>query len=346
MKQEINTLRNNVDVIDKNIINLLIERKALTDRIINIKKSLNISVFDNVREVEIINNLKNEFSDTLNPKLIEHVLREVLFYSKSDTYKLNSIEKLDLNELLDKHPFLIAGPCTVESESQITEIADQLLNSGIRLLRGGAFKPRTSPFSFQGLEDDGLRLLKKTASERNMFVVSEFTDSRQLEELYDYVDIIQIGSRNMFSYGFLKQIGKKTAKDKKPILLKRNFNSTIQEFLFSAQYIINEGNNNVLLCLRGIRTFEQINSLMRNTPDLASILELRELTDLKIIYDPSHATGDAKFVVSTALAALQLGADGLIIETHTNPQNAVVDGKQSIEPSELDKVIDYINRNY
>ena len=343
---EINNLRLDVNRIDNEIIKLLIDRKLLSDNIINIKRRNNLSVYDKKRELEIISSLKEHFAGEINPNLIEKVLREVLFYSKSEHYKLNDISKIDLHSLLEKSPILIAGPCTVESEKQLTSIVSHLKNNGIRLLRGGAFKPRTSPFSFQGLEDDGLRMMKQIAEQNEMFVVTEFTDSRQLEALYEYADIIQIGSRNMFSYGFLKQIGKKTAIDQKPVLLKRSFNATLNEFLLSAQYILNEGNPNVMLCLRGIRTFEQIDSMMRNTPDLASILELKELTDFKVIFDPSHACGDAKFVVPLSKTALELGADGLMIETHTAPQDAITDGMQSIEPAELERLIDFINRNF
>ena len=343
---EINNLRLDVNDIDKEIIRLLIKRKTISDAIISIKKKQCLSVYDKTRELEIITSLKNQFEGEINPHLIEKVLREILFYSKTDFYKLDSNITGDLDSVLEKMPFLIAGPCTVESETQLRDIAEHLNQNGIRLLRGGAFKPRTSPYSFQGLEDEGLKMMKSIAEMYNMFVVTEFTDSRQLEELYEFADIIQIGSRNMFSYGFLKQIGKKTAFDRKPVLLKRSFNSTINEFLLSAEYIINAGNPNVILCLRGIRTFEQIDSMMRNTPDLASILELREHTDLKIVFDPSHACGDAKFVVPTAEAALKLGADGLIVETHNAPHDAITDGKQSIEPRELERLINYININY
>jgi len=343
---EIENLRANIDKLDRDIIKKLIERKEFSDLIISKKKILNISVFDKQRELEIITNLKKEFSDKINPHLIENVLREILFYSKSDSYQLKSDKSKNIFNILDKHPFLIAGPCTVESEEQINLIAQHLNRSGVKLLRGGAFKPRTSPFSFQGLEDEGLKLLKNVAQNNGMYIVTEFTDSRQLNELYDYADVIQIGSRNMFSYGFLKQVGKSTSIDKKPVLLKRSFNATLNEFLLAAQYIINEGNPNVILCLRGIRTFEQIDSQMRNTPDLASILELREMTDLKVVFDPSHACGDAKFVVPTAIAALNLGADGLIIETHTRPEEAITDGKQSIEPTELERVIHFMNNNF
>ncbi|GAB1370064.1 hypothetical protein MASR1M45_01220 [Candidatus Kapaibacterium sp.] len=344
MNEEIRKLRAEIDNIDKNIIDLLTFRKELSDKIISEKKCNNISVYDRQRELEIVDKLKSEFSQNINPQLIEGVFREILFYSKVDNYRINTNNKLF--EVLNSEPFIIAGPCTIESEEQLCNIANHLSKSGIKLLRGGAFKPRTSPFSFQGMEDEGLALMKKIADKYSMYTVSEFTDSRQLNELYDLVDVIQIGSRNMFSYGFLKQIGQRTAQDKKPVLLKRGFQSTVNEFLLSAQYIINEGNPNVILCLRGIRTFEQIDSDLRNTPDLATILELKEKTNLKIVFDPSHACGRSKYVVKTSIAALELGADGLIIETHNKPEEALSDGKQSIKPIELERIIDYINKYF
>ncbi|MFA5511981.1 MAG: bifunctional 3-deoxy-7-phosphoheptulonate synthase/chorismate mutase [Candidatus Kapaibacterium sp.] len=341
---EIINLRHEVDKIDREFIKLLIERKEISDKIIKFKRKMNISVYDKRRELEIITALKTEFQELINPQLIENILKEVLFYSKSDNNRLSKSISNRLMDALEDKPILIAGPCSVESEFQLDEIAESLAKGGFRFLRGGAFKPRTSPYSFQGLEGEGVKILKRIADKHKLFVVTEFTDSNQLDEYYDFADIIQIGSRNMFSYGFLKQVGKKTSKDKKPILLKRSFNATINEFLLAAEYLISEGNENILLCLRGIRTFEQIDSMMRNTPDLGAILELKELTDMKVIFDPSHASGDSKYVLSLSKAALQLGADGLLIETHPNPYEAVSDGKQSIQPIELMRLIDFVNR--
>lgn len=248
-----------------------------------------------------------------------------------------------LNQVLNNIPFIIAGPCSIESEYQINRIAEELSSAGIRLLRGGAFKPRTSPESFQGLGKEGLVYMREAADKNNMFVVSEVLETEQLEANYDMIDMIQIGSRNMSSTGFLKQVGKMSSKDQKPVLLKRGFSATLDELLSAADYILHEGNENIILCLRGIRTFEQINSSFRFTPDLASILELREKTNLKIIFDPSHAAGQARYIRKISDAALSLGVDGLIIESHYDPENAKSDKDQCILPKEVIDIYNSVN---
>jgi 3-deoxy-7-phosphoheptulonate synthase len=250
----------------------------------------------------------------------------------------NTIRIIDELEL---KPFVIAGPCSVESEEQITRIAGELSIQGIRFLRGGAHKPRTSPKTFQGLGDQGYEYLRRAADKYGMFSVSEVMDERQLDKSFDLVDMFQIGSRNMASYSFLKAIGKKTSTDNKPVLLKRGFSSTLQELIFAADYIIDQGNPNVILCLRGIRTFEQIESEMRFTPDLGAILELKERTNLRIVFDPSHSTGNKKYVVQVAKTALFMGADGLMIETHDRPEEAMSDPKQCILPDMLSEIMEY-----
>ena len=249
---------------------------------------------------------------------------------------------------MNNKPVIIAGPCAIESKEQIYEIAWELSQLGIKYLRGGAFKPRTSPKSFQGLGDIGIKYIRDAADAFNMQVVSEVLDTHQFDRCNDFIDIIQIGSKNMTSTGLLKYIGKKTSESKKNILLKRGFFSTITEFLFAAEYILNEGNPNIILCLRGIRTFEQIDSLLRNTPDLCGILELKERmkdVQLPVFFDPSHSTGSSKYVLDIAKAALLLGADGLLIECHNNPSVALSDGKQAILPEQLKTLIDYIKKS-
>ncbi|MBI5325313.1 MAG: 3-deoxy-7-phosphoheptulonate synthase [Ignavibacteriae bacterium] len=238
---------------------------------------------------------------------------------------------------------IIAGPCAVEDEKQINRLALKMKELGIEYFRAGAFKPRTSPKTFQGLGIEGLSLIKKAASDNGLLVVSEIMDNGELENCYDLIDIIQIGSRSMASYGFLKQIGRATSKDKKPVLLKRGFNATLQELLFASEYITNEGNPNVILCLRGIRTFEQIDSVLRFTPDLASILELKEKTDFPVLFDPSHSSGDSRYVERLAKAALILGCDGLLVEVHDEPENALSDGMQAIKPDVLKNIIEFRN---
>ncbi|MCL1788982.1 MAG: 3-deoxy-7-phosphoheptulonate synthase [Oscillospiraceae bacterium] len=222
---------------------------------------------------------------------------------------------------------IIAGPCSVESPEQILSVAESVQKSGAALLRGGAFKPRTSPYNFQGLRAEGIELLLEAKKVTGMPIVTEIMNAVHLP-LFKEVDIIQVGARNMQNFELLKELGQSG----KPILLKRGFANTLQELLMSAEYIMSEGNENVILCERGIRTFE---TYTRNTLDLSAVPVLRELTHLPIIIDPSHAIGVSRFVKPMALAAVASGADGLIIEVHDDPPNASCDGAQSLTPEEF-----------
>ncbi|MBQ6053334.1 MAG: 3-deoxy-7-phosphoheptulonate synthase [Clostridia bacterium] len=226
---------------------------------------------------------------------------------------------------------LIAGPCSVESEEQICAIAKQVKESGATLLRGGAFKPRTSPYSFQGLRDEGLKLLSVAKKMTGLPIVSEIMDIAHLES-FDDVDVIQVGARNMQNFELLKALGT----IRKPILLKRGLSSTYEELLMSAEYIMAGGNNNVILCERGIRTFE---TYTRNTLDISAIPVLKQLSHLPVIIDPSHASGKSALVVPLACAAVATGADGLIIEVHNDPEHALCDGPQSIRPEAFDALV-------
>lgn len=223
---------------------------------------------------------------------------------------------------------LIAGPCSVESEEQVTEVARDVKASGATMLRGGAFKPRTSPYSFQGLRADGIKLLKAAREITGLPIVTEIMDASQLP-LFEDVDVIQVGARNMQNFELLKLLGTID----KPILLKRGLSATYQELLMSAEYIMAGGNEKVILCERGIRTFE---TYTRNTLDIAAIPSLKTLTHLPIIVDPSHATGRSALVEPLSLAAVAAGADGLIIEVHNDPAHALCDGPQSLRPDVFD----------
>ncbi|MCR5484865.1 MAG: 3-deoxy-7-phosphoheptulonate synthase [Clostridiales bacterium] len=226
---------------------------------------------------------------------------------------------------------IIAGPCSVESRQQLCLIAESVKKSGATLLRGGAFKPRTSPYSFQGMRADGIELLLEAKKLTGLPIVTEIMDLSQLP-LFDDVDIIQVGARNMQNFELLKALGKTD----KPILLKRGLSSTIDELLMSAEYIMSGGNSKVILCERGIRTFE---TATRNTLDLSCIPVLKERSHLPIIIDPSHSTGVARYVKPMALAAAAAGADGLIIEVHNDPPHALCDGVQSLTPDEFDDLV-------
>ena len=225
---------------------------------------------------------------------------------------------------------IIAGPCSVESSEQVCAIAQAVKKSGATLLRGGAFKPRTSPYAFQGLRGEGIKLLLEAKKLTGMPIVTEIMDLSQLP-LFDEVDVIQVGARNMQNFELLKELGKTN----KPILLKRGLSSTLQELLMSAEYIMAGGNENVILCERGIRTFE---TYTRNTLDISAVPSLKTLSHLPVIIDPSHATGISKLVKPMALAAAAAGADGLIIEVHNDPAHALCDGAQSLTPEAFDDV--------
>ena len=247
-------------------------------------------------------------------------------------YKLASREFKDFDTVVKvkditiggKEVIVMAGPCVVENEKQIFETARQVKAAGAKILRGGAFKPRTSPYSFQGLGEEGLKLLAQAGEETGLAVVTEVMSVNQIELVGKYTDIFQVGARNMQNFVLLKELGK----IKKPILLKRGMSATIEELLLSAEYILSQGNYEVILCERGIRTFE---NYTRNTLDLSAVPALKELSHLPIIVDPSHATGRWRLVSPMAKAAIAVGADGLLIEVHPDPKSSLSDGAQTLK---------------
>ncbi len=227
---------------------------------------------------------------------------------------------------------VMAGPCAIENENTLRIIATEAKKAGALILRGGAFKPRTSPYSFQGLGEEGLKILNKIGAELGMVTISEVMDTRDVELVSKYVDILQIGARNMQNFNLLKEVGM----TKKPVVLKRGLSSTIKELLMSAEYILSGGNFNVILCERGIRTFEDST---RNTLDISAVPVIKQLSHLPIIVDPSHAAGKWGLVPPLSKAAVAVGADGLIIEVHNSPEDAVSDGAQSLLPSNFASLI-------
>lgn len=267
-------------------------------------------------------------------KAIEAVVKITEPFKKSNRIMHPEDTIVDINgKLIGGNKIaVIAGPCSVESEEQIVGIAEDVLNSGAGFLRGGAFKPRTSPYSFQGLGADGLELLSKARAHTGLPVVSEMMSIDMLEKFVEEVDIIQIGARNMQNFDLLKELGK----IRKPILLKRGLSATVEEWLMSAEYIMAGGNNQVILCERGIRTFE---TSTRNTLDLSAIPVIKRLSHLPVIVDPSHATGSWWMVEALSRAAIAAGADGLIIEVHNDPKNALCDGAQSIKPKKFNDLM-------
>lgn len=255
---------------------------------------------------------------------------ENLYKLDRKSHPNNTVIKINDIDIGSGELVLIAGPCSVESEEQIIEIAKKVKSSGASILRGGAFKPRTSPYDFQGMQADGLKLLSLAKKEVNIPIISELVGINHIE-LFDDVDIIQVGARNMQNFELLKELGK----IKKPVLIKRGFSNTVKEFLLSAEYIMNAGNENIILCERGIRTFEE---MTRNTLDLSCVPIIKEISHLPIIVDPSHATGKSKLVPSMSLASVASGCDGLMIEVHNNPSEALSDGDQAITPEEFENI--------
>lgn len=244
--------------------------------------------------------------------------------------------KINENVTIGKDLIVIAGPCSVESYEQTYEIAKAVKASGANILRGGAFKPRTSPLSFQGLEVEGIKILHEIGLKLNMPIITEIPSEQYIDVFTKYVDIIQVGARNMDNYFLLKELGKTN----KPILLKRGMAATIDELLLAAEYIKSGGNENIILCERGIRSFD---NKTRNLLDLSAVLSINKISDLPVFVDPSHAAGSWDMVEQMSIASVAIGADGLMIEVHNDPENALSDGPQSLKPHKFDAVMKKIN---
>lgn len=268
--------------------------------------------------------------DLLNSLEMVETVKRVSEPFKQANRKFNpesSVVRVGDVKIGDGNFVMIAGPCSVESEKQIIDVATAVKNAGASILRGGAFKPRTSPYAFQGMKDEGIRLLLEAKKVTGLPIITEIMNIRTLD-LFEDVDIIQVGARNMQNFDLLQELGK----TKKPVLLKRGLANTLQELLMSAEYIMSEGNESVILCERGIRTYE---TYTRNTLDLSAIPVLHELSHLPVIVDPSHATGKASLVPPMAMAAAAAGADGIMVEVHNNPACALCDGPQSLTPDQF-----------
>jgi len=254
-----------------------------------------------------------------------------------ETHPQSSVIEIGKVTIGGNEPVVIAGPCAVESEEQALKTALLVKKCGVKIFRGGAFKPRTSPYSFQGLGEQGLKILDKVRQETGLLIITEATDHENIDLVERYADIIQIGARNMQNYSLLRRAGQ----SHKPILLKRGFAATIEELLMSAEYIMSEGNHRIILCERGIRTFSDNT---RNTLDLSAIPSIKELSHLPVIVDPSHAAGKREYVIPLSRGALAVGADGLMVEVHCDPANALSDGRQSLYPEQLHKLMLEISR--
>ena len=270
-------------------------------------------------DIELLNSLE----------IVESVKRvsEPFKQANRKFHPIDTVVEIGNTKIGGGHFAMIAGPCSVESEQQIITVAQAVKEAGANILRGGAFKPRTSPYAFQGLKDEGIRMLLEAKKATGLPIITEIMNIRSLD-LFENVDIIQVGARNMQNFDLLQELGKTN----KPILLKRGLANTLQELLMSAEYIMSEGNEQIILCERGIRTFE---TYTRNTLDLSAVPVLHELSHLPVVVDPSHATGKASLVAPMALAAAAAGADGLMIEVHNDPMHALCDGAQSLTPEQF-----------
>ena len=271
-------------------------------------------------------------------ELVEDVRRIGEPYKKANRkmHPQDSVVDISGKKIGDGNFQVIAGPCSIETKEQITQVANEVAMAGAGLLRGGAFKPRTSPYAFQGLHDEGLKLLLEAKKATNLPIVTEIMSTKHIN-LFEEVDLIQVGARNMQNFELLKELGKLN----KPILLKRGLANTLEEMVMSAEYILAGGNENVILCERGIRTFE---TSMRNTLDISAIPMLKKMTHLPVVIDPSHAAGIRWMVRPLALSAIAAGADGLMIEVHNNPKEALCDGPQSLTPSMFKELMTDINK--
>ena len=309
----------------------LTQRQDLVDWLKNMNLDVHISEGAEVTVLGLIGDTSRVDMDLLKSlEMVETVKRVSEPYKQANRkfHPRDTVIEVGGVKIGGGHFAMIAGPCSVESEEQIIEVARAVKASGATLLRGGAFKPRTSPYAFQGMKGEGIQLLLKAKHETGLPIVTEIMNISTLD-LFADVDVIQVGARNMQNFDLLKELGKTN----KPILLKRGLANTLQELLMSAEYIMSEGNEQVILCERGIRTFE---TATRNTLDLSAVSVLHGMTHLPVVVDPSHATGKASLVTPMACAAVACGADGIMIEVHNNPSCALCDGAQSLTPAQFD----------
>lgn len=342
---EFQEIRDLIDKIDRELATILIKRIKLVRSLHNEKIEKNKIIIDIQREYNILDNVTSKIQDDELKILVKNIYIKLLQELKSISYIKNK-NVIDLfNSLLATKKLLIAGPCSVETEEQINSIAEFLSKQNVKFIRAGIFKARTNPESFQGLGEKGLEIFYNAAHKNSLFTVSEFLDIEQAKSYFEYFDVIIVGSRNMTNFEFLRKLGKLTSNNQKPIIFKRGFASTVDEFLSAADYIINEGNPNVVLCLRGIRTFEQTSSYFRFTPDLHSLLEIRDKSDLPVIFDPSHSAGNREIVEPLSKMAIDLKFDGLMIEIHNKPEEAWSDAQQAIDFNTLTNISKYMKIN-
>ncbi|MGE5704282.1 MAG: bifunctional 3-deoxy-7-phosphoheptulonate synthase/chorismate mutase [Clostridia bacterium] len=344
---QVEILRNQVDEINLQILQLMNKRAELVQELGREKLKQGINRFDPEREREMLNllveNNNGPFTDDTVRHLFKQIFKASLDLQKSDNKKVllvsrqkqaeDTVITVKGVEFGGKAPLLISGPCSVESYEQVRAVAENHVKRGLRTLRGGAFKPRTSPYDFQGLGVEGLEILKRIGDEFNLVTISEIVTPADLEMAAKYVDVIQIGARNMQNFELLKAAGRLNH----PILLKRGLSATIEEFIYAAEYILSEGNTQVMLCERGIRTYEKAT---RNTLDISAVPLLKQETHLPVFVDVTHSTGRRDLLLPCAKAGLAVGSDGIMVEVHPDPDVALSDAKQQLNIPQFNKMVD------
>ncbi|WP_141433786.1 bifunctional 3-deoxy-7-phosphoheptulonate synthase/chorismate mutase [Bacillus sp. 03113] len=341
---ELDQLRNRVDELNLELLSLINERARLVQEIGQAKETQGVFRYDPVRERSMLDLIKEKNDGPFENSTIEHIFKEIfkagLDLQKDDHSKalLVSRKKKAEDTIVDLKgvkigtgtPHFVFGPCSVESYEQVAAVAAAVKAKGLKLLRGGAFKPRTSPYDFQGLGVEGLKILKRVADEYDLAVISEIVSPNDIEIALDYIDVIQIGARNMQNFELLKAAGAVN----KPILLKRGLAATIEEFINAAEYIMSQGNGQIMLCERGIRTYERAT---RNTLDISAVPILKKETHLPVFVDVTHSTGRRDLLLPTAKAALAIGADGVMAEVHPDPAVALSDSAQQMDLNQFDE---------
>ncbi|MDN7246035.1 bifunctional 3-deoxy-7-phosphoheptulonate synthase/chorismate mutase [Planococcus shenhongbingii] len=344
---ELEQLREKVDAVNLQILSLINERATVIQEIGKIKEKQGVNRYDPLRERHMLNLLKENNNGPLAQKTVDHIFKEIfksaLDMQEEDHRKAllvsrkkkpeDTIITINGERIGEGTPSFIFGPCAVESQEQVSKVAEAIGAKGLRLIRGGAYKPRTSPYDFQGLGLEGLKMLKAAADQYNLAVVSEIVTPHHLEEALPFVDVVQVGARNMQNFELLKAVGQIN----KPVLLKRGMSATIDEFINAAEYIIASGNDQIILCERGIRTYEKAT---RNTLDISAVPILKQETHLPVFVDVTHSTGRRDLLLPAAKAAIAIGADGVMAEVHPDPAVALSDAAQQMDLNQFDEYYD------
>lgn len=340
---ELNELREKLDDINLSLLKLINERATVVQEIGRVKEKQGVNKYDPLRERAMLDLIEENNQGPLENSIIKHIFKEIFKMSlnlqKDDQKKAllvsrkgkpeDTIITINNEKIGNGNPTMVFGPCAVESYEQVAAVAQELKAKGLKFIRGGAYKPRTSPYDFQGLGLEGLQILKRVSDEFGLSVITEIVSPSDIEKSLDYIDVIQIGARNMHNFELLKAAG---AVDK-PVLLKRGLSATIDEFIHAAEYIMSQGNGNIILCERGIRTYEKAT---RNTLDITAVPILKQETHLPVLVDVTHSTGRKDLLLPAAKAALAIGADGVMAEVHPDPSVALSDSAQQMDFKEFD----------